>query len=76
MTTVICPHCEDYIIITELNCGIFRHAVHKNGDQVDPHLPKKECDHLVKQGEVLGCCKPFRIKVINGEWKVEKCEYI
>jgi hypothetical protein len=74
MTTILCPHCNDYIIITELNCGIFRHAVYKNGDQVDPHLPKEECERL--RGHVFGCCKPFRVKVIDGQWMAEICEYI
>ena len=22
-----CPHCEEYIIIEKLNCGIFRHGI-------------------------------------------------
>jgi hypothetical protein len=29
---ILCPWCEQYIIIEELNCGIFRHAIMKNGE--------------------------------------------
>ena len=41
-----CPQCNEEIIVfkDELNCKIFRHAVYKhNYQQVDPHLPEKEC---------------------------------
>ena len=26
---IVCPHCNDYIIIEKLNCGIFRHGIIK-----------------------------------------------
>jgi CDP-diacylglycerol--glycerol-3-phosphate 3-phosphatidyltransferase len=40
-----CPHCEDFILIEELNCCIFRHGVLiKTGLQIDPHAPKELCD--------------------------------
>jgi len=60
---ISCPHCGDSIIIYkhEINCRIFRHAVYKSGEPVSPHLPKEECDRLVANNEVYGCCKPFQL---------------
>ena len=30
-----CPHCNDFIIIEKINCGIFRHGyIIKNGIQI------------------------------------------
>ena len=35
---VLCPHCGDSILIEQINCRIFRHAVYKTtGEQMDPH---------------------------------------
>jgi len=68
-----CPHCKDFFIMNEkeLNCRIIRHAVFKNNlEQVSPHLPKSECDRLVDDDLVLGCCKPLKIE------QNEKNEYI
>lgn len=66
---VQCPHCGIDIEITQINCGIFRCGVDKYGKQINPHLPKDQCDKLT---EIIGCKRPFRY--ING--KVEKCDYI
>ena len=71
-----CPHCKLDVVIykNELNCRIFRHAVYKhNGEQVNPHLNKNECDKLVETDQVYGCCKPF---LLNEENKAEVCDYI
>ena len=39
---VNCPHCNEFIIIEEINCKIFRHGVFKNTRiQIDPHSSKK-----------------------------------
>ena len=27
MPILLCPHCQEYIIIEKINCGIFRHGV-------------------------------------------------
>jgi hypothetical protein len=69
---VLCPHCEHYTMIEQLNCGIFRHAVFKDGTDVPPHSSKKDCERFVELDLVLGCCKPFQI--VNQT--VIKCEYI
>ena len=36
-----CPHCNQCILIEQLNCRIFRHGILKhNGTQINPHSPK------------------------------------
>ena len=80
---VICPHCGTEIIISKLNCGIFRHAVLKaTGAQVDPHASKASCDDLIKNNLIYGCGKPFRI-LASAEGKdktvafvAQPCDYI
>lgn len=63
MNIIICPHCNIHIIIEELNCGIFRCGMYKDTHkQVDPHLPKIECDKLILENAIYGCGKPFQIK--------------
>jgi len=73
-----CPHCNDDIVVNmkELNCRIFRHAIYKhNYEQVNPHLPKKECDSLVENKKVYGCCKPFEIISKDNKLFVTTCDY-
>jgi hypothetical protein len=72
-----CPHCQDYIIIEKLNCKIFRHGTFiKDGIQINPHSSKDNCDNYIKNNEIYGCGKPFRIKKVNNEWVLEICDYI
>lgn len=75
-----CPHCEEYIEVlsSETNCRIFRHGTFKhNMEQVNPHLPKDQCDSLIQQDLVYGCCKPFRLVISSAEdLTVEMCDYI
>jgi hypothetical protein len=77
---VKCPHCNEDVIIAEVNCAIFRHAIYKhNLQQIDPHTSKEKCDLLIHNNEIYGCGKPFRIKRINihsNEWITEICDYI
>ena len=45
-----CPHCGllVFVCIKDFNCKIFRHGVYKHSmKQIDPHLPKKECDRYI-----------------------------
>ena len=66
-----CPHCQEYVFIEEINCGIFRHGFYKTTlMQIPPHLPKVECDQLA--GLIYGCGKPFKIE----NSKIEECDYI
>ena len=74
---IICPHCNNYIIIKELNCGIFRHGIYKNsGNQINPHASKEICDELVKNNLIYGCGKPFQIIEINDVLELKICDYI
>ena len=68
-----CPKCGTTIIIEEVNCAIFRCGVYKhNGEQIPPHLPKKDCDKLVEENKIWGCASPFKYE--NG--KLNTCDYI
>ena len=72
-----CPHCEEYIIIEQINCGIFRHGTLKtNGKQIEPHACKELCEHYVKYELIYGCGKPFRISIENSIFVCEFCDYI
>jgi hypothetical protein len=58
---VCCPHCNGFIIIEKLNCGIFRHGTYKDdGKQIDPHLCKEECEDVVSH---------FKSSWLTARWK-------
>ena len=72
-----CPHCNEFIIIEKINCGIFRHGTFKNnGEQINPHSSKVECDFYVNEQAIYGCGKPFKITVSNNNYTIEICDYI
>ncbi len=74
-----CPHCKEYFIVMkkELNCCIFRHAMLKSGGNINPHASKCELEVYLKNGQIYGCGKPFRvIKLENGTFSAEICDYI
>ena len=75
---IICPHCNEQVIIEQINCGIFRHGIIiKTGNQMDPHLDQVSCEKLVTKRKIYGCGKPFRIlQKEDNVFIVEKCEYI
>jgi len=75
---VKCPHCNEYIIIEQLNCRIFRHGIYKTDNkQIDPHATKDVCDELIRQNMIYGCGKPFQIILTdNNQFIIVKCEYI
>lgn len=76
-TIVSCPHCGEFVLIQELNCGIFRHAILKTtGQQIDPHSSKDVCEDYAKKGLIYGCGKPFQIIRINAKWEIRICDYI
>ena len=78
MIVVKCPHCHLLVQIESVNCAIFRHAILKDSyTQVPPHAPKEVCDRLIEEGKVIGCCKPFRVRLgEDGTYSPEMCEYI
>jgi len=72
-----CPHCQDTIIIEELNCAIFRHAVLIDTlQQINPHSSKEICDDLIKNKKIFGCGKPFKIIIKDNIYIAEICDYI
>jgi hypothetical protein len=75
---VTCPHCNESILIEQLNCKIFRHGILKsNNTQINPHANKKECDYYINNNLIYGCGKPFKIvENENNELKPVICEYI
>jgi hypothetical protein len=74
---VECPHCFDYVEITQINCGIFRHGVFKNtNQQLNPHAPKSQCDLVKKLDLIYGCGKPFKLVLINDQYIAQICDYV
>ena len=74
---VTCPHCDEPIIIEEINCGIFRHGVFKtNGQQMEPHSNKPICDEAIEKDLIYGCGKPFQIIMQDTNVIIKKCDYI
>jgi hypothetical protein len=75
---IICPHCDEPILIEKLNCCIFRHgALKANGKQIEPHASKELCDFYIKKDMIYGCGKPFQIvQNADGEYTAVICDYI
>ena len=72
-----CPHCNDYIIIEQINCAIFRHGVLKiNNQQINPHSSKDICDDLIEKKLIYGCGKPFKLIKKDNKLEAVICEYI
>jgi hypothetical protein len=72
-----CPHCNEPVIIEELNCMIFRHGIFKNtGQQIDPHSTIDQCFYYAANNLIYGCGKPFKINIVNGKYVAEICGYI
>lgn len=72
-----CPHCNIPVLISKLNCRIFRHGVFiENREQINPHSSQQLCDEYVKNKLIYGCGKPFRIINENSIYKAVICEYI
>lgn len=77
---VTCPHCHEYVIIEQINCGIFRHGVVKStGKSIHPHASKQACNQYLKKGLIYGCGRPFKIvmDVSSVEiMEITMCDYI
>ena len=76
---ISCPHCNEFIIIEQLNCCIFRHGTIKaTGVQMDPHTNEEECNRLFLSGLIYGCGKPFKLvkSTTHETYIVEVCGYI
>ena len=71
---VLCPHCGDSVLIEQINCRIFRHAVYKTtGEQMDPHASKEVCEKARMEGMIYGCAGPF---LLDASGCAVVCEYI
>lgn len=74
---VMCPHCNEYIVIQEINCNVFRHGVFKKtGEQIPPHSSKEACDEYVLKQEIYGCGKPFSIDKDQETLVARPCDYV
>jgi hypothetical protein len=75
---VVCPHCDKPVIIEQLNCRIFRHAIlTSNNTQINPHASKEECEYFIKNNLIVGCGKPFKvIENSDGAYQAIDCEYV
>ena len=64
MIITTCPTCKEIVVILEdeINCGIFRHAVYRNGIEVPPHTSKHVMESLLQQELIFGCGSPFQLK--------------
>jgi hypothetical protein len=72
-----CPNCNEFTMIQQINCGIFRHGIiKKTGQQIDPHLNKELCEQLINNNEIYGCGKPFQIIINNNKIEINICDYI
>jgi DNA-directed RNA polymerase subunit RPC12/RpoP len=73
-----CPNCQSNILVKrhELNCRIFRCGIYKHSfEQINPHLPKEDCERLKKEDAIFGCGKPFEIIEHESKFYVVVCEY-
>jgi len=74
---IVCPNCDEFVLIEKLNCCIFRHGVYiKTGKQIDPHASKELCDYYKNSNKIYGCGKPYQIIMENNQYKAVKCDYI
>ena len=76
--TFSCPWCKMMISVDlrQLNCKIFRCGIYKDSlRQINPHMPKDECDELVQSQRIYGCSRPFKY-IAEDPPKVIKCDYI
>jgi len=70
---VECPHCQGLILIkqSEINCGVFRHAVHQNGLQVNAHASYQVCKEAL-DNKGMGCGGAFKF---NGQDEPTACDH-
>jgi hypothetical protein len=74
---VTCPHCKEFVVIQEINCGIFRNGTLHNGNQMEPHAPKEQCDEYVNKKLIYGCGGPFKlVKKDDSTFEAVICDYI
>ena len=73
---VKCPHCLNLVLIEQLNCCIFRHAIIKDtGKQIYPHSTQLLCDFYIENNLIYGCGKPFQV-IVNKNSKNNDDKFI
>lgn len=80
MIIVNCPNqkcqCLIFLLEEEIGCAIYRHAMFKNGQFINPHLPEQLMEELIKQDHIWGCGSPFKLILENNEYKAVRCDWI
>ena len=56
-----CPHCQQFVLIEDIGCGIFFHAVMKDMKQLNSLTSKEQGDYLKYNDLIFGCAGQFRI---------------
>lgn len=57
-----CPHCQQFVLIEDIGCGIFSHSVMKDTmKQLNSLASKEYCDYLKYNDLLFGCAGQFRI---------------
>jgi len=78
MIIVSCPTCSGDILILEeeINCALFRHAIYKDGNFINPHLPKEDMELLIKDNRIWGCGNPFKLIQVDNGYNAILCDWI
>ena len=67
-----CPVCFQFVVIEQINCGIFRCGVFKDTFEcIPPHSSKEQIELWKKAGRIWGCGSPMEL--VNNELVV--CDY-
>jgi hypothetical protein len=78
MIIVACPTCSGDILILEeeINCAIFRHAMYKDGNFINPHHSKEDMELLIKDNRIWGCGNPFKLIQVDNSYNAILCDWI
>lgn len=53
----VCPHCNEFVIVQKMRCGLFIHAINKKtGKQLNPHVER------INKNKIIGCGNKFEIQ--------------
>lgn len=73
MSIITCPNCYIPILIEAINCKVFRCGMFRiNGEPINPHANKNECEYYINNNIIYGCGSPFYYDGINDP---VLCEY-
>jgi len=70
-SVVKCPHCDNLVFL-RVKPGqtlVFRHGLLKETFQlIDVNLTSDECQSLMNEKKVIGCCKLFCVHIAHEKW--------